>query len=443
MSDEKRMTRREFLEKAAKAGIVFGLSASGLLAACSPSSIGTGTSDSGDGGAAKKVKLVFARWGNGQDKKEWDQVLQGFRDANPNIDVELLYVPGDSWGGYFNKLSTMIAGGQPPDVAHIAIEGTQLFVAKDMALDLSPFMKNDPVENLEDIHPRLQEAFIVDGKYYGLTFTWNNMVTYFNTKMLEEAGLPVPKPDWSGNEFLDYCKALTRERDGQKVYGFIVPSGWFLIEAWLYNNGSAILSDDMKTCTLNDPKNVEMFQLFHDLIYKYKYSPTPSEVGAMGDPFLTQHVAMHSAGRWVVKGYVDQKFNDFDIQYIPKFQTQQTIYGVDGFPILKASKHPEEAWKLVKYLNGAGPQKALATAASIPSRKAVADEVIPQLPPKNGDIFYKSAETARPVQAPPTFNKLDSIFNRYVSAIWANEMPVEKGLNEATKEMQKALDEGI
>ncbi|WP_274362015.1 ABC transporter substrate-binding protein [Paenibacillus thermotolerans] len=435
MSDDKQMSRREFLGWLGKAGLVIGFGASGLLAAC--------TSKSSGGSSGGKAKLVFARWGNGNDKEEWDKVLDGFRSENPEIEVELLYVPGDSWGGYFNKLSTMIAGGQPPDVAHIAIEGTQLFVAKDMALDLTPFMESDPVNDLDDIHPKIQEAFIVNKKYYALTFAWNNMVTYMNTKMLSEAGLPVPKPDWSGDDFLNYCKALTREKDGEKVFGFIVPSGWFLIEAWLFNNGSAILSDDMTKCTLNDPANIEMFQFFHDLIYKHKYSPSPSETGTMGDAFLQQHVAMHSAGRWPVKGYLDQNFRDFDIQYIPKFKTQQTIYGVDGFPILKASKHPNEAWKLIKYLNGVGPQKTLASTWSIPSRKAVADEVIPKVPPANGGIYYESANTARPVQAPPTFNKLDSIFNRYVSAIWANEMKVEQALNDATKEMQAALDEGI
>ncbi|WP_165972044.1 ABC transporter substrate-binding protein [Paenibacillus piri] len=442
MSNEKSISRREFLEKAGKAGlVVLGMATPGFLAACSAVTNQTGKSGAA-GGSQEKVKLTFARQGNGQDKSAWDALLKQFMDQNPDIEVQLIYVPGSDWDDYFNKVSVMIAGGTPPDVAHIAIEGTQLFVKKNMAIELTPYMKNDPVDKLDDIHPNIQKAFIIDGKYFGLPFTWNNRVMYFNTKMLGEAKLELPPPTWNLDDFFRYCKELTRDSNGKKQFGYQFKVRMIDNEQWLYSNGAAIFNDDMTKCTLNDPACVESFQFFHDLIYKYKYAPTPSEVGAMGDPFLTQNVAMAAAGYSPVTGYLDQKFTDFNIQSMPTLKKPSTIYGVDGFMIMKDSKHPNETWKFIKFLNSAAAQTQLFS-SGIPSRKSVAEEQIPKKPPQNGKLYYESAEVARPVQAPPTFNKLNDVYTRVLGSVFANEVELKKGLDYATSEMQKILDKGL
>ena len=149
--------------------------------------------------AQAKVTLTYVNYSAGLDKPMWDSLIGDFSKANPNIEIRYQPIPGESWGDYFDKLATMIAGGNPPDVSRVAIEGARLVVSRGLAQPLDEFMKGDPEidEYMKDVSPRLLEVFRVDGKTYELPFDWNNMVMYYNTKMLEKEKLAAPKKEWT------------------------------------------------------------------------------------------------------------------------------------------------------------------------------------------------------------------------------------------------------
>lgn len=56
----------------------------------------------------------------------------------------------------------------------------------------------------------------------------------------------LPAADWDKDTFLEYCEALTVEReDGTKQYAVDVPSDYFGMTGWLYNFGTTFLSEDV------------------------------------------------------------------------------------------------------------------------------------------------------------------------------------------------------
>src|SRR5208337_4118350 len=116
-----------------------------------------------------------------------DIVKEFEKRHNNQIKVNVVVVPianqASAWGSYFDKLQTMIAGGNSPDVVRIAIEGIQTFVARDLALPLDEYMKSDPtaLENYGDLAPKLQAPFVIGGKTYGFVWDWNNVVIHINT----------------------------------------------------------------------------------------------------------------------------------------------------------------------------------------------------------------------------------------------------------------------
>ena len=69
------------------------------------------------------------------------EVLQGmvdqFEAANPGVTVEITSLP---WGQAFEKLATMVQGGQIPDVVEMPDRWLALYANNDQLVDLAPYM---------------------------------------------------------------------------------------------------------------------------------------------------------------------------------------------------------------------------------------------------------------------------------------------------------------
>lgn len=420
--------------------LVFGLAACG---GSTPSSSGTAEGSDSAGGASQgeKVELTLAYPGDDGKKDDLEKFLAKFTEKYPNIKVKLIFVPNNSWADYFNKLQTMAAGGNAPDVIRVAIEGIQMFVKGGMALPLDEYMKAEPdaLANYDDIHPKLQSAFVIDNKTYGFAWDWNNVVIHFNTDMLKKANLPVPDKSWTKDDFLKYAQAMTTEENGKKTYGFAIPNYYFGASAWLLNNNANILNEDMTKSTLDDPNAIEVMQFFQDLIYKYKVAPVPNPKTDMINQLMTGQVGMIAAGKWPFGTYEKNNFKSVEVQFVPNMKTQKVIYGDGSFPVMKSTKHPKEAYLLSAFLSSPDSQKTLLSSDSIPARTSVMKEVLPKAPIKNWQVYADSADIAVPVQAPEDYAGIEAIFNRHMSAILSNQSDAATAMKQAAQEINQLL----
>jgi multiple sugar transport system substrate-binding protein len=399
--------------------------------------------------AGKPVTLTYVNYSTGVDKAMWDSLIAEFGKTNPGITVRYQPVPGESWGDYLDKLATMIAGGNPPDVSRVAIEGTRLVVSRGLATPLDDLMRGDPEidEYLKDVSPRLLEALRVDGKTYELPFDWNNMVMYYNTRMVEREAKEPPRKDWSKDDFLALAERLTkRTPSGEtEVFGFGFAVQYFSgTLPWMFANGTSLLSDDWTRSNLRDPKVLEVLQFMQDLVWKHKVSPKPPASHAYFSSLMAAgKIAMAGGGRWPVLQMTKAGFSDFDIQYFPRWKAQVTEYGVGGFVIMKSTKYPQEAWKWVKFLTSRRALEILTKIGqAIPSRRSVAaSPLMFELPPKNARIFYESIEgpNAKPVPSPANYNRIEATWRRYLGRVLANEMAPAAALEEADKEFTAIL----
>lgn len=200
-----------------------------------------------------------------------------------------------------------------------------------------------------------------------------------------------------------------------------------------------MLNEDMTECNLTDSKAIEMVQFIHDCIYKYEVAPIPS----VGDDQVVQmangQLAMIFAGRWPVETFINSGFKTYDIQRLPKVEEQVTIYGGGAFVASKATEHPEEAFKAATWFNVSEySQKELLAGSAIPSRNSVMEDILPNMEPDNGRLFMNT-DNAKPVQAPTQYSEISLIVEKYMSAIYTNEMGVEEGLKAAKAEVDAAL----
>ncbi|MDR0959873.1 MAG: extracellular solute-binding protein [Propionibacteriaceae bacterium] len=157
------------------------------------------------------VTIKFVWWGNETRTKLTQQVIDLFNEKYPDITVETEF---SDFTSYFQKLSTMIAAGNAPDViqmdekyiAQYGLDG-QLLDLESVELDLSDFEQStiDPGR--------------VEGTLYGATFGVNVPVTLANPAVFEKAGVAVPDDTtWTWD---DYAAVATEigSKGGTEYYG--------------------------------------------------------------------------------------------------------------------------------------------------------------------------------------------------------------------------------
>lgn len=419
------VSRRSLLATSAK--VAAGLAAGGTVLAGAPTVFAERDRMRSIGVLRKPpVTLNFTFFGNVGEGGTWEQLAKMFHARNPNITVKVVPVPATAWSEYFQKVLTLIAGGNSPDICRIATEGARLFAAKNLALPLDDFIKRDSAvmeDYFKDVSSKLTNTFKSNGKTLALPFEWNDWMITYNTKLFKAAGIAKPGPKWTGDDFLSAAKKLTK--NGVYGYNLWMSPGTFYINGWMTAAGGGLLNKDWTKSNATAPANLKAMQFVQDLVWKYKVAPRP---GSPDFPLLEAgRVGMITAGRWAVNTFILAKFSDYDVQLPPMLGPgRATTFGVGAHPILKNAKHPEEAWTFLKFLSTrAAMAYTTKNGYSNPSRRSVAND--PSLmapafnPGQNWHAYYDALDSAASLPAPAQFNEMESAVIAAYTKMIANE----------------------
>ncbi len=448
MSDNKefhKLGRRDFIK------LVGVLSGGAILAACTPqappAAIGPTAAQPTSAPPSKNKVLIRTTSQMAADQVNgFAASIKNTLDAK-NIQLDISQTQMDNWAQYADKIITMIAGGEQLDVLMIAIEGIALLGVKNILVDLTDFLTADPDTQKmvkDDIAPALTDMLKYKGKLLEIPFSWNNMVIYYNTKIMADKGVKVPeKMTW--DDFRGICsqvadvKGTAKDRYAYSFWG----SGFFGMCAWLYmNDGQGILNDDWTASNLNNPKVAETVQFLADLILKDKFAPNPAG-WAEQDQFLAGNLVMRTCGRWCISGLLQNKFTDYDLTYQPhKVGPFTTVAGTDGWGVSSKSKTPNEAYTVAALLSGPGPSlEMVKLGGNIPALRSVSEKPeFAKFGPANTKIFYESLSGAKALPAPVNFNVIEPLVDRNLAPIWNGEVTVEEGLAKAHAELQAEME---
>ena len=382
------------------------------------------------------VNLICAWQGNGNEVKALQTVFDKFHAKNGQIAVKVQLIPSNGlWGAYFDKILTMIAGGNSPDIGRVPTEGVLLAATKDLLLPLDSMITHDAFmdDYFNDVPAKLVDTFRYKGKLLGLPVDWNDLMITYNTAIFKKLGIPQPGPDWTGDDFL----AIAKKMQASGTQGFIPwAGGTFFVAGWMLAGGGSLYNKDMTKSNATDPANVKAMQFLQDLIFKYKVVARPN-----GQDFALEQagrVGMIAAGRWAVNTYEVANFHDYSAQLMPKIgPNRKEIFGVGSLPIFKQSRYPEEAFTAMKYvLSREAMTIQTRLGNSNPPRRSMglnpALAIPPGVPNYNYRVFFDALAAAQPVPAPAQYNELEVAIDAGYSKLLANEV------NAA--DMLKALD---
>ncbi|MDR3691821.1 MAG: extracellular solute-binding protein [Fimbriimonas sp.] len=427
--------------------------------------------------AKEPVVLQFTVWDGDISLKVIQGVLDRFERENPDIKVKLEPIP--DYNVYHQKMLTLYAANVPPDVAMMDPGHFQALAAKNALLPLNPFFDKTPGFDLKDYYRPIVDAHSYKGQLYVLPRDIAPIgLVYYNKRAFREAGIPYPDGTWTWDykvrpelkekDFVWVCQQLTKKDSAGKVVRWAFSSDYpeLLARTFTYSSGGGYANDSEHPTQVTNaqPKTVRAYQYASDFMNLYHYMPNSTETSGVlmataQQLFSSGKIAMYQNGIWVVpqmrKDLVPGKegFFDWDVTLFPAFSdgTRAAPTGGSGYCIFRGTPHPDEAWRLTRYMAGPVAMEAMARAGiAQPAIKRIA--LTPGIwahgPTTPKEQEYPAnivvTDTAVPfVRFEPSAYYWPSVSDRLsagLDLVWSGQKQAEPVLKEAQKNGQARLD---
>ena len=367
----------------------------------------------------------------------WKEVVEEFEKQNPDIKVLIENV---SYQAYWEKLLTMIAGGESPDVVFMESRRLSGFVTRNGVVPLNDLIKDDKDIKLDDFYPISLKSYQMGGKLYGLPNDVAVVVMFYNKDLFDREGVTYPRDGWTWSDLVKIGKQLTKDKNKDGVpdqYG-ITTYAW---KCAIWQNGGDLVDNpnNPKKSTMNTKAVKDALQFCNDLVHKHKIAPPStwwqSQQGH--EMFMTQKVAMSIEGHWMVP-YIRKANFKWDVVTLPKGKNHAGENYGSCFSIPEGSKHIKEAWRFIKFLAGEEGQKLLVSSGfSTPALKSIAkSKYFLSSDPKNAEAFLKMLKRGHASIKSPNVLKIESIYQEEMDQFWLNKSPV----NAMTKKIDTAVN---
>ncbi len=342
------------------------------------------------------VTLQFCTF-NGGENFQWDQkILDKFMELHPHIKVKNLYAP---WGSYTEKVLVLTVGGISPDVLWTISGDLPFYASRNVIMDLTDLVYKDPSIDTSKYFPNALNLCSYKGRLFALPRDVCCLFYVYNKDMFDKDKVSYPDTQWTWDDFLAITKKLTKTQNG-RIVQFGTGSGSGVAYYWddvVHENNAAPLSPDGRESWVTRPEFYEPIQWWLNLYLIHHVAPSSSEAsGFGGDLFQNGKVATSMTGPWIFTGYKrDLKFR-YDIVNIPrgKYGNKVSLLGLP-IAISKYTKHPKEAYELLKFLTYSDIAQTMQAQMGIgmPSRKDIAmSDVYLKQPviPEHVNLYMKS-----------------------------------------------------
>jgi multiple sugar transport system substrate-binding protein len=346
--------------------------------------------------SGQKTLVWMVRQGPEENPWERDIVIPAYQKARPDVFVKVLNIRQDDIAV---KREAMIAAGEQLDVwsTNWGGDGFASDRARGLIEDLTPLIERDKFD-LSDFIPDVLKIYQSEGKQWGIPFLTTGSYIYYNQKLFKDAGVEFPPTDWDDtswtwDKYVEIAKKLTKDVDdpNKAVYGASYsvlniegPPMLFGQFVWPEDAYATGYADKV---TVTDPKSIQAYQAFHDLVYKEKVAPDPAANTALdqlGGAFQSGRMAMVMSGgwgHWAFRKLIDDPAGFcWGVAPMPMGSPDakiRTVIYTDPWVITKGipQERMDLAWDFIKFLTskeqGAAYTKATGTP---PTRSSLLDE---------------------------------------------------------------------
>jgi multiple sugar transport system substrate-binding protein len=302
---------------------------------------------------SEPVTISFASWVG--DSATMMGLRDQFQELHPNITVEFVNVPFEQ---IEQKLTTQIAGGNPPDTAFLSSGSVAAFASRNALVPLDPYIEKSIAVDPDDYVDAFRVSVIFEDQMYALPINGESTALFYRTDLFEAAGISEPPGTWEA--FEEAAQALTIAEERQYGYILFAPEAAYNWFPWLWQAGGSLLSEDGQE-VLWDSEAGKLAAEFYVGLREYSppdYFNSNAYDGRVA--FATGQVGMYMAGSWLIS-VLQSEFPDIEGKWttapLPRQERCATTIAGDALLIFAQSDKQDAAWKWIEFLSA--PQNML------------------------------------------------------------------------------------
>src|SRR3954447_18349228 len=298
------------------------------------------------------VTITFASWVGGSALVQ--KLARQFHQIHPNITVKFQDVPAEEMQ---TKLTTQIAGGNPPDAAYVDTGASGAFAPRGAILNLEDYISKSKAVSKDDYVPAFKDMVSVEGDMYGLPIDGESTGLFYRTDLFDAAGISGPPKTWAQME----ADAQKRTDPEKKQYGIALFASQYetsyYFYPFLYQAGGTQTDESDQKAAFASPEGIKAAEFYTGLS---KYSPPDLWASNSWDgrvSFATGKVGMYIAGAWfageMLNSYpkITGKWATAPLPTMEEGSPCATTIAGDALVIFSQSKEHDAAWKWIEFLS--------------------------------------------------------------------------------------------
>jgi len=331
---------------------------------------------------AKAPLTLWHLWTEGSAQLDWLMTyVEKFNAENPRTYIKPVYVENEI---FKRQIVTSMAAGNPPDIFHNWGGWMYLFrFAKEgKVVDLTPYM-NDASPYIpgvpwkETFLPgRMAQVRFTDGKIYGVPLMLLFESIFFNRKLFEEYDIPMPRNEWTWDEFKQIIEEIKEKTAGKEIYPIALGNAvaWTGLIYYMYFvlrlAGADYVEKAMWDPSLrfDTDEFIQAGKLCQELVDIGAFNPgfnglRDTDAAML---FANGQAFMEAIGTWIygqALSYNQENPKYFDVVAWPHFPGEvdsvNLVGGGDAYAVAKTCKYPDDAVRFLQLFLSPESQKML------------------------------------------------------------------------------------
>jgi multiple sugar transport system substrate-binding protein len=389
------------------------------------------------------VKISLVLWDEVQ-KPVIQKNIDNFNKAHEGkIVASVEQVP---WDNYWTKLDASLQTKESADVMWMNVYLPK-YADGNVVKPLDEYIAKDKLDMAQYVEGRVN-AFKYSGKQYALPKGLDSVYVAYNKEIFDQYGVAYPKKGWTWDDMKKAAAELLDKisKAGKSEYPIVMeldgqPS-WI---NFVKQNGGYYVSDDGKKTGMGLDASAGAVQNLVDLMNDKLMAPYKVLSETKGtDLFISGKGAMVFIGSWkasVLENSSIGKNGKIGLVQMPALNGSNTsVLGGLGYCLSASSKHPNEAWELIKYITS---EEALYNEAvngiDIPANKKAQAGYVKNFKNIEAQVIVDASTTGFPYPSNGNF-EWTSFVDDAVQKGLSGVVPVKQALQDGAAKAQEVLD---
>lgn len=346
----------------------------------------------------------------------WGSVIKEFEATHPGVKIEWTKVER---GAFADTMTTLFAGGQPPDIVHLASFEFQKFADNGWLEPLDPFIKNAKLDLKgwagQDTCGWNKQTVCVMMLYFGYFMAYNE-------DLLKKEGLEVPK---TYAEFLAAARKLTKDVNGDGIVDQFGTGhetrgggGQYMSEMMNYTlDAGARWTDENGKVTIDTPQMVEGLSRWKTIV-KDSLTPRDLAAGEVRQLFADGKIALKMDGPWlwpiIQKGKAKEQIKLGMVPFNPPVGGSSNVLGIASEV---SAENKKLAWDFIAIATSDKFQSTYATLGASPPPDPRADTAGASKDTPHFDLLVKATKAAADAKVDRIPKGLELQFNEFAKMV--------------------------